>query len=109
MFRGVHMLSVVLLQNVSRRNTMVNPLKWPPNHKAACLIVMALCTVAAVIIGYVVYAVGSGADGASSFFTWLERGTYKCCYRYRYHPYWWGVFGAAFGFSAFYVRRLMSN
>jgi hypothetical protein len=75
---------------------MMNPTRWPRDHQIALIIVILIGGVAGVVTGYVVEAVGSGADGSVSFAYWLKRPL-------RFGGLWWGLLGAAIGAGVIYI------
>lgn len=61
---------------------------------------MAVGAILGVVLGYLVYASGQGADGGVSFGYWLSKPV-------RFAALWWGVVGAGIGAALVYVRRLL--
>jgi hypothetical protein len=76
----------------------LNPATWSKNHKLALGLSALIGLVAGVVVGYLVYATGSGADGAVSFGYWVD-------HPIRRGGLWWGLIGAAIGAAVVYVKR----
>ena len=83
-------------------NLRMNPLKWPRNQQIALVLTMVVGAILGLIVGYIVYAVRSGVDGATSFGRWLD-------YPLRRNGFWWAITGALVGAATAYVRRQTSN
>jgi hypothetical protein len=77
----------------------MNPAKWPRDHQVALLIALVIGAVTGILVGYVIHAVGSGADGSVSFNYWLKR-------PFRNGGVWWSLLGAAMGGGLIYIRRM---
>lgn len=84
----------------------MNPLEWPAEHKIAFAIVVAIGSVAGVILGYFVYAAPAGAEGYSSFDFWLAN-LFGNRVRSGSGAHWWALFGAVISGAAFYARKLI--
>lgn len=82
----------------------MNPTTWPRRHLLALALAIAAGGALGVAFGYLAHAAGSGASGAYSFGSWAfgyGRNTLRAA------ALWWGLFGAAIGGTAVYVRQLL--
>jgi len=77
----------------------MNPLRWSRPHQIALLLAAAVGVALGPLIGYGIYAVGSGAAGAMSFGFWFD-------------PAWrpgvllWPLFGSAISAAIVYISHL---
>ncbi len=86
----------------------MNPRDWKKEDRIACVIAMVLSAVVGVVAGYIAYAAGTGADGATNITHWAT--TYAFNFnRYAIGPgaFWWASLGAIFGMLSFCVRQLL--
>lgn len=86
----------------------MNPLGWKREHQIALLLAIAVGIVAGVVVGYLVYASGRGADGASGFGSWLKYSFrfYRRSFEFQRPGIWWGLTGGSVGAALIYIRIL---
>jgi len=80
----------------------MNPLNWTSNEKIAAVLFVTIGVITSVIVGYFVYAIGSGAEGASSFGSWID-------HPIRRGGIWWALTGAGICLAVIYIQRLLSK
>jgi hypothetical protein len=78
------------------KGKVMNPIRWSKGYKAALILALAIGISGGIILGYLVYATGSGADGAISFKYWINRSG----------VYLWGIWGAAISVALIFIKHL---
>jgi Flp pilus assembly protein protease CpaA len=76
----------------------MNPFSWNHEHQVALLVAALIGAALAIVLGYIVYAVGWG-EGALAFESWI--------WRLLHGPVWWALFGAIMGGASMFVLYLM--
>jgi hypothetical protein len=77
----------------------MNPLLWKLEHQIGLIVAVIMGIPVGIIVGYIIHALGWGAD-AATFGFWIERPV-------RYGAIWWGMFGAGIGAGIIYTRQLL--
>ena len=77
----------------------MNPFNWKREHQVALGIAAVIGAVMGILIGYLVYAVAQGADGAMGFGRWLEYSIWAAALL-------WAIVGALIVGGGAYVHRL---
>ena len=77
-------------------------INWSRREQVALGIAVVVGAALGIVLGYLVYAIGSGADGALPFSYWLESPI-------RSAAIWWALFGAAIAVALIYIRRFLSQ
>ena len=80
----------------------MNPIKWSRQQQVALALTLLVGIVLGIIVGYVVYALSRGADGAMSFSYWLD-----VSFGFRRAGIWWGLAGGGISSALFYIRLLL--
>ena len=60
-----------------------------------------------VIVGYIAYAAGSGANRAASFAGWFGSNLYFRSLLGSWRPFWWLIVGVALALGYLYLTRLL--
>lgn len=89
----------------------MNPLHWRREHQLGLGLAMIIGAVVGTLVGYLIYAVGKGADGAASFriWSWTCKIFSSYCMSGACSNITWTLFGALLGAAVIYVRRLMAS
>lgn len=82
----------------------MNPLKWSRYQRFALGLAIILGGAAGVVVGYIVFATGTGADGAARFEFWAS--TIWLDGYDNMHPVYSALSGVLFAVGCMYLHRL---
>jgi hypothetical protein len=82
----------------------MNPFEWRRKEQLALILGAVVGIPLGMVLGYFLYAAGSGAAGAISLGSWL--------FNWSFHPsrfFGWGLFGGVVGASIVYISHLVRS
>jgi hypothetical protein len=89
----------------------MNPFHWRREHQVGLVLAMIIGAVVGTLVGYMMYAMTAGADGAVhfSYWSWTCKIFSSYCMSGAFSNITWTFLGAVLGAAVIYVRRLMAS